>query len=506
MTAPSPSTATLTSATAQSISPRPVPRWALWTGALSLAALATVWLWDASPGLNFPILALPICAGLLACWRSNQNGWHPNFVVPLVLTVFVTTAAAITADGPNEIFIALIALLGLASAVAAAFRRSGTHDPKLSWLIVTPLGFFFLLYESFLQATSTYEALCETRSRAALRGVALAVPTTLVLALLLSNADPTFASVRDVISKAILDIKLLPQAIFFGLVAVCLLGSAGLVLKATQPEYPDDSEATLLLDRPLGDTEPLIVLGAVATLFALFLVLQIAYLFGNPGGQAGSGMSYADAVHRGFVELNIVSTVCGALLLALRRCAQPGPRRPWVRILEGVVIAETMLLLISAFHRVNVYESAYGFTTQRLYVQAYAVIGMILLGVLFRELRGQPSFARLVRTGVTLGVLAFGGLIYVNADAWIARANLARYAETQRIDTGYLLNDLGSDAVPTLIGALSTLPPSLAAAIKSSLQKRYARDAQEPAPRWYEWSWRRQALRTAMTRLDDPTP
>ena len=440
---------TIAASAPSSILPHSVPRWAFWTGALTLAAFATAWLWNASPGLNFPILGLAICGGLLACWRSNGNEWHPDFVIPLVLTAFIATAAAVTDDGPNEIFIALIALLALAAAVAVAFRRGGTRDPRLSWLIMTPLGFFFLVYESFVQAASTYEALCETRSRAALRGVALAVPTTLVLALLLSNADPTFASVRDLISKALLDIAILPQAIFFGLVAVCLVGSAGFVLKATPSSAANDHDhdSAIPLDRPLSDTEPLIVLGAVASLFALFLLLQLSYLFGNPGGQAGSGMSYADAVHRGFGELNLVSTVCGALLLALRRYVQPGPHRPWVRILEG-----------------------------------------------------------LVRTGLTLGVLAFGGLLYANADAWIARANLARYAESQQIDENYLIRNLGRDAVPTLVNALPTLPPQVAASIKSSLQSWYASELQKPAPAWYEWNWRRQALRTALASLQDPQP
>ena len=484
-----------------------MPRWALWTGALTLAALATVWLWDASPGLNFPVLAFAICGGLLACWRSGGNEWHFDFLAPLLLTAFVAGAAAVTADGLNEIFIALIALMTLAAAVAVAFRRGEMPAALSSCLIMTPLCFLFLARESFIQAASTYEALSQARARAALRGVALAVPTTVVLALLLSNADPTFARIRDVVIQTLEDITL-PRAIFFGIVTICLVGSAGFVLKAAPASPANDhaDDAATPLDRPLSDTEPLIVLGAVAGLFAFFLVLQIAYLFGNPGGQVGSGMSYADAVHRGFVELNVVSTVCGVLLLALRRYAQPGSRRTWVRMLEGMVIAETILLLASAFHRVNVYESAYGFTMQRLHVQVYAVIGAIVLGVLFIDLRGIPSLARLVRTGLTLGVLAFAGLIYANANAWIASANLARYAQTKRIDENYLVGGLGPDAVPTLVSALSTLPPPLAASIRSSLQNRYAGDRQAPAAHWYEWSWRRQALRAAIERLDDPAP
>jgi hypothetical protein len=57
--------------------------------------------------------------------------------------------------------------------------------------------------------------------------------------------------------------------------------------------------------------------------------------------------------------------------------------------------------------------------------------------------------AWLPRFAVISGVVALLGLAAINPDAWIARHNLDRYADTGRIDWTYL-RTLSDDAVPVL--------------------------------------------------------
>lgn len=64
--------------------------------------------------------------------------------------------------------------------------------------------------------------------------------------------------------------------------------------------------------------------------------------------------------------------------------------------------------------------------------------------------------AWLPRFALLSGVVALLGLAAVNPDAWIAERNLARYAETGRVDWSYL-HGLSDDAVP----ALAELPDDL---------------------------------------------
>jgi two-component system, OmpR family, sensor histidine kinase BaeS len=61
----------------------------------------------------------------------------------------------------------------------------------------------------------------------------------------------------------------------------------------------------------------------------------------------------------------------------------------------------------------------------------------------------------LPRFALVSGVVALLGLAAINPDAWIARQNLDRYAESGRIDWTFL-QSLSDDAVPTFVD----LPPA----------------------------------------------
>lgn len=389
--------------------------------------------------------------------------------------------------------------------VAADLHVNPTVGPITS-VLAAPYALALTACEARARFAETSLAVREVQGIPVIRGIALAIPVTILLALLLSEADPTFAASRDFISSALQDLPLLPRGIFFAVLSTCLAGAFGIALHATPRKFRTPGSQPLPR-QVFSDTETLIVLGSVAALFALFLTLQVSYLFGNPAARAGSGISYAAAVHRGFVELNVASTVCGALLFALHRYALSGQRNHWVRSLQWIVTAEAQILLLSAFYRVNLYEDTYGYTRLRLYVQIYAAVASIALVLLLIELRVYPRLDRFLRRVMVLVALVFAGLVWGNADAWIARANLTRYARTGRIDVAYLTNGLGPDAVPELVRALPHLPGTVAAVIEDCLRDRKQyRDLGNKDDRWFEWNLRRTALRASLADIAGSRP
>src|SRR6185503_13736949 len=102
---------------------------------------------------------------------------------------------------------------------------------------------------------------------------------------------------------------------------------------------------------------------------------------------------------RGFGELTVVVTLATLLVLALDRHALRGPLDGRVRLLELALVLELELLLVSAFRRVWLYETAYGFTTARLYAQTYMIALAPLLVLLARDaLRGRHEWPRCSRS------------------------------------------------------------------------------------------------------------
>ena len=136
--------------------------------------------------------------------------------------------------------------------------------------------------------------------------------------------------------------------------------------------------------------------------------------------------SRSPSTRRGFAEITVVATLCTLLLLRLERHAERGRREAVARARAGLLVAQLKLLLVSAFRRIGLYEGAYGFTTARLYAQAYMVVMAVGIGLLAADLartRWRMRPAREARSGL-LGALAVIALSFWYHEAWIVRATL----------------------------------------------------------------------------------
>ncbi len=479
-----------------------VPAFWLWFAALALAVCETWLNFGARPGLNWG-LSTAAASALFTffLWQAGKPlSWQR--LLPLLLACLLAAGAAITASPIMDglIFIGLVATLAVAILMVDLARiaeqlgaKKLLRAPALTGLsVLTETG-------KRIGEAASY---ARTRERVPiLRGVTIAVPVTLVFGLLLTNADPILAYWRDSALRALQALAFIPRTICFLVLAMLLLGSFGKALAApatdagTLPDAIDDNPL-------LGEIEHLIILCAIVALFTLFLLLQLSHLLGVAAAVPGSGITYAQSAHQGFGELTIVASLCTALLIALTKCSNSGARPATVRALSITLIAQTQLLLASAYHRIDVYEAAYGFTELRLYVQCYAVLIFAALTMLGWEVWRAPDFRRLARRVAVLAILAIAGLVYWNNAAWIVDRNMARYERTGALDLRYLAIDLGPDAVPELTHAFPRLAPAQQAWLRSCLTGIYrsSHGAAFTHDSWYEWSARRTALDSALTR------
>jgi len=165
------------------------------------------------------------------------------------------------------------------------------------------------------------------------------------------------------------------------------------------------------------------------------------------------------------------------------------------------VLIAVLLLLFSAFNRVLLYEEAYGFTTARLYAQAYMLIVAAALLFLGWEMRRELDPSRFFRRTFTTATLVFIVLLYWNHHAWIANRNIDRVASTGKLDTAYLTRDLALDAVPTLVERLPSIPEPMRSDLERALIVRYAKRPHLFDTDWYEWNVRRNAAKEALRQI-----
>jgi hypothetical protein len=282
------------------------------------------------------------------------------------------------------------------------------------------------------------------RLGAGARGAALAAVLLAIFVPLFVAADAAFAEIVDGALTFDLTVDHAGDRLAAFLLVAGLTGALVLVAERRAPR-PQRALPNL------GGTEWLIALVALDVLFAAFVTLQLATLFGGDEYVLRTaGLTYAEYAREGFGQL-IAAAALTLAVIALARKDTPA-----LKLLLGLLCALTLVVLASALKRLGLYEEAYGFT--RLRLMAHGAI--LWLAALFALILAAGALKRgglLPRATVALSALAALTFALSKPDGGIASHNLARAGE---VDRAYL-HDLSADAAPALAGTgLAAHPPA----------------------------------------------
>jgi len=479
----------------------------VWGAAVLLAALGTAIAFMAEPGMNWGIWTTAAGAGLL--WLGGRRRARspmgsagaplpdPVAVWGVVLASVVAWGAAVTANDLLQFFIVASCVVLLAAATRVIGGMPGA-EIGMARLVGAPLvAFGAATVEAGRRAVVAVTGLRGARHAAMVRGIAIAIPVAGLFALVLAGADPMLTVWRDELWAFVTRLAFVPRLVFFVGLGTIVLGAYGIAARSpvTRPVAPPRA----LTGVRVGVTERRVIVGSVAGVFGAFLAVQPAYLFQDTHALRVSGLTYAEYAHRGFTELTIAATLAVALVVALDRYtlsnASPGrPSGRWRHWGTLLLVAEVLVVLASAFHRLTLYESAYGYTMLRLYVEAYVVGVAITLLLLAREvadIAGGFDARRLARRTGVVAVMLLVGFSFGNPEAWVVAHNGARYRTTGKLDTGYLAS-LSLNAAPALVSLLSETPPECGQYLRRDLGAAYGLELARPQRmRWFEWNVRR---------------
>jgi hypothetical protein len=276
---------------------------------------------------------------------------------------------------------------------------------------------------------------------AVVRGVALAVPLLVLLAVLLASGDAVFASFVDIdIADGLLHLFL----IAFGALA------AGWLFRLASLSHV---ETPAMQGPRVGSTEWMLVLGSLNVLLGAFAIARLVAL--SEGGRrviSSAGLTYAEYARSGFFQLVGAALVTTLALLALRAVADLDHQAhgPLFKALALGVVVFTLLIVVTAFHRLVLYESVFGLTMLRVYVQTATVgiaIFLVMLGAVVLGVRRDRAWLWPAAGIVALGLLF--ALNVFNPEAFVARYNIEHATETAQFDTSYL-HGLSDDVLPVL--------------------------------------------------------
>ncbi len=458
----------------------------LWIFVFALGWLFDFLFWQNKPGVNFAVFAMACL--VVAFYLLLSDGLRPNRTSLILLPLFGFFAAVtfIRAE-PMTTFLAYTFTLVVMTLLALTYLGG-------RWVLYTLadyLGKVLQLIASMFAQPITFMADARKRQTEAgiqpsrqnniwpvVRGIVIALPVIAIFASLLASADVIFGQrLEDMIDW--FNIDNLPELIFrFIYIVIIGYALAGVILH-TAIQSKDEklaSEEKPLIPPFLGYVEATIVLGSVVALFAAFVVVQFQYFFGGTTNIHIDGYTYAEYARRGFGELVAVAFFALLMLLTLSAITKRDTetQRRTFSGLGVTLVIFLLVMLVSAFKRLGLYEEIYGFSRLRTYTHVFLIwIGLLLIVTIALEILRKERMFTFVMLIASFGFAST--LPILNVDAFIVNQNIQREIHAQSknsvdLDAQYFL-DLSDDAVPPLVSAYltPTLPDPVREKIGASL-------------------------------------
>src|SRR5262249_54729517 len=145
---------------------------------------------------------------------------------------------------------------------------------------------------------------------------------------------------------------------------------------------------------------------SIDALFAIFVGIQAAASFGREAFIRSQGITYSEYARRGFFELLAVSIITLGLALTLEFFArrETPSQKVVFMVCIWLMVGLTIVILASAYDRMQLYELAYGFTRLRVYPHVF----MIWLAILFAAFLVSLLSERVTWFATALLVFAMG--------------------------------------------------------------------------------------------------
>lgn len=421
--------------------------------------------YDRALGVSFPLwVAAILIALLVSAWYEDRRP-APAALALLVPTVALAALVPLRVE-PMTTFLAVVLTLGLLAVQVRLFRPGGFLH--WGWLDLALAGVWVPL-EAWLRPWPTLASVeqkatggerAKARTVSVVRGLILALPVLIIFTALLSAADLVFG---DMVEQALAWLNLERLLEFFGratfvlLAALFLLGALVAALRRSEDE-PVVRQGKPLVPAFLGMIETLIVLGAVDLIFLLFVAVQFRYFFGGEANITATAYTYAEYARQGFGELVFAGALALGLIFTLAAVSRREAQRDR-RLFDGFsvgLVAMVMVMLVSAFQRLLLYEQAYGFTRLRSYTHVFILwLGLLFAGFVVLLVRDQ---LRRFAPASLLAAVGFAlSLAALNVDVFIVRQNFQHQQSIGQLDAWYLTT-LSDDAVPAIVARLDRVP------------------------------------------------
>jgi len=267
-------------------------------------------------------------------------------------------------------------------------------------------------------------------------GVLLFLPLLAAVISLLMSADLAFETFLTGVFSSLQLADVMPYVWQFILGIPVALYLFGLIFGDSQARHTHTiTSASLGRGALIARVAPRVMiysaLLAFCFIYALFFIVQGAYLFSGFAEKLPEAFTYAEYARRGFFELCAVTGINLVVLtithLLMRRPLGVEPRE--LRIITAALAGFTLLLITAALSKMLMYINTYGLTLLRVYTSWFMILLFVVFLTLFIRQLSRFNAARII---IVSFVVLFTLLSFSNVDGLVAAYNVSVYESALR--------------------------------------------------------------------------
>ena len=419
-----------------------------------LAILQSILFWNKNLGISVFIFVLACILYLIYILSKNNKIINKKaliFVIPIILlssTYFIFN---------NELFKILNIFVIVALGVTMCVYLSKS---KIKWPdFLKKIGCVFGgMFESVSDIINTFKIPENKKENESLKKVKkigksllITIPIILVVLILLMSADQVFEKIFD---KVFLDlskvlslegiVKLLSR---LSVILITFLLCGGFLVNLVKDDTmftkeDEDTKVTVKFENLTIN----MILTVLNIIYLIFGFIQITNLFMNTSNNPN--FDYSSYARQGFFQLMFVSFINFVILIVanINKVKKTKSQKIYNKIMSLLIILFTIIIIISAFYRMNLYQETYGYTYLRIFVD-FVLISEVLISIpIIIYLLGKKI--DILKSIIIITSFMFVLLNFMNIDNFIAEKNIDRYfnnPEDSNFDISYLCK-LGTDA------------------------------------------------------------
>lgn len=418
-------------------------------GALFLSLWQSLLFWKQDFGISVLLFTIPIIWITTKLLKGNIKNKKALLIsIPIIVlssTYFIFDN--LTFYLINIVLIPILYLIMIIWAISDFQIKSIIY--KIILMIFEPLNYIGDVIKTVLKEFNPKEKDEQIGEKKEKNNIFKAVCFTGIIALivigLLCSADNEFAKIFSTIFK---DINIFNVSELTGRIIIIIIAFfyfAGFFMNMLDKEnglkeFEKDEKAEKKESYTIR-----MMITVLNLVYLVFCFTQIKVLFTE------QNIKYSEFARKGFFQLMIVSLINIVMILKAnnKNLKETEKQEKYKKTMCIVMVIFTLIIIISAFARMTLYQQNYGYTRLRILVDYTLITEIILLiPTIIYILKNKID---LIKTYFVIIITMYCLVNFINIDKIIMKNNFNRYKETGYIDLNYLMEMNNSDLIEQLL-------------------------------------------------------